>query len=143
MLPYHRQLLFLFLTLSEGMVSEYHIIAIPTLDNKVLSDPLFGIRHSESISGCAVLCVDKCRFFSFHFQTGMCRHYCQWNNRTHTDTESGWRTYNKISLEVTGECIFVLTCTHVFCHSQKMFIFKIKQTIYPTLRFYHFLNLRN
>lgn len=100
MLPYHRQLLFLFLALSEGMVSEYHIIAIPTLDNKVLSDPLFGIRYSDSISGCAVLCVDKCRFFSFNSQTGMCRHYCQWNNRTNTDTESGWRTYNKISLEV-------------------------------------------
>lgn len=113
MLPYHRQLLFLFLALSEGMVSEYHIIAIPTLDNKVLSDPLFGIRYSDSISGCAVLCVDKCRFFSFNSQTGMCRHYCQWNNRTNTDTESGWRTYNKISLEVAGECVFVLT--HAFC----------------------------
>lgn len=114
MLPYHRQLLFLFFSLSEGMMSEYHFIANPTLNNKVLSDPLFGTRHSDSIIGCAMLCVDKCRFFSFNFQTGMCRHYCQWNNRTHTDTESGWRTYNKpkISLEVTGECIFVLT--HVF-----------------------------
>lgn len=111
MLPYHRQLLFLFFSLSEGMMSEYHFIANPTLNNKVLSDPLFGTRHSDSIIGCAMLCVDKCPFFSFNFQTGMCRHYCQWNNRTHTDTESGWRTYNKpkISLEDTGECIFVLT----------------------------------
>lgn len=112
MLPYHRQLLFLFLALSEGMVSEYHIIAIPALDNKVLSDPLFGTRHSHSISGCAVLCVDTCRFFSFNSKTGMCRHYCQWNECTYTDTESGWRTYKKTSLAGNGECIFVLT--HVY-----------------------------
>lgn len=109
MLPYRRQLLFLFLALSEGMVSEYHIIAIPALDNKVLSDPLFGTRHSDSISGCAVLCVDTCRFFSFNSKTRMCRHYCQWNECTYTDTESGWRTYKKTSLAGNGECIFVLT----------------------------------
>lgn len=109
MLPHHRQLLFLFLSLSEAMVSEYYITAIPTLDNKVMSDPLFGITHPDSIFGCAVLCVDTCRYFSFNSQTGMCRHYFQWNSCIHTDTESGLRTDKMTSLEANGECIFVFT----------------------------------
>lgn len=116
MLSYYRQLLFLFLSLSEAMVSEYYI-AIPTLDNKAMSEPLFVIKHSDSIVACAMLCVDTCGYFSFNFQTGMCRHYSKLNNCTHTETESGWRTYKMTSLEDNGECIFLsllITLNHAY-----------------------------
>lgn len=107
MLPYQSPLLFLFLSLLEAMVSEDYI-TIPTLENKAIPDPLFGSRHSDSISVCAMFCVDSCRYFSFNFQTKMCRHYCQWNSRNHTNTESGWRTYKKTSFKTDGKCMFSL-----------------------------------
>lgn len=107
MLPYRRPLLFLYLAFSEAMVSDDYI-TVPALENKIIPDPLFGTRHSDSVSACALLCVDACRYFSFNFQTKMCRHYCQWNSHVYTRTELGWRTYKKISLKTDGECMLSL-----------------------------------
>lgn len=110
MLPYRRPLLFLFLAFSEAMVSDYYV-TISTLENKLIPDPLFGTRHTDSVSACALLCVDACRYFSFNFQTKMCRHHCQWNSHVYTHTELGWRTYNKTSLKTDGKCMLSVFIT--------------------------------
>lgn len=136
MLPYRLPLLFLFLAFSEAVVSDDYIM-VPALENKIIPDPLFGNRHSDSVSVCALLCVDACRYFSFNFQSKMCRHYCQWNSHVYTHTESGWRTYKKISLKTDGECMCSLLL-HLLSFMDK---FKDKPNKMYTIKLFFFLKI--
>ena len=48
---------------------------------------------TDSLIHCAMLCGDDCRFFSFNWQTMMCRLHGSYDPSTMTVNGKGWRTH--------------------------------------------------
>lgn len=101
------QLLFLFLSVSEAIVSKLYTVNFE-FDNKATINTPSETLSSASLSICACSCGDGCKCFSFNSQTKMCRLYRSCDCQTVSDT--GWRLYTNPTLRPKGMlCSSLLT----------------------------------
>lgn len=89
------QLLFLFLSVSEAIVSKLYTVNFE-FDNKATINTPSETLSSASLSICACSCGDGCKCFSFNSQTKMCRLHRSCDCQTVSDT--GWRLYTNPTL---------------------------------------------
>lgn len=95
------QLLFVFLSLSHAMLTQY-FKANEELDNKVSVHPSIGNSYTESLLSCTILSRNGTECFSYNSKTGMCRRFCSCDPSDITVTETGWRLYNNLSPQWMG-----------------------------------------
>lgn len=86
------QVLFLFLSVSEALVSKLYTASSEN-DNKASLHTPSNTLPAASLSICACLCGDSCKCFSFNSETKMCRLHSSCATQNMTVSDTGWRSY--------------------------------------------------
>lgn len=95
------QLLFLFLSVSEAIVSQLYTVNFE-FDSKAPMYTPSDTLPAASLPICASVCGNRCKCFSYNSQTKMCRLHssCDTTNMTVRNTE--WRSYTTPTMQLKG-----------------------------------------